>query len=365
MSKFNLGQYRTSRKSLWLAFLLAGVLLYLALRGVAWGEMLGTVRQARLDYLTLACMTLSVSYFLRGLRWRVLLSAGKPVSALTAFWATLVGYLGNSLLPARAGEVMRSVMISRHAGLSNSYVFATALTERILDVVALVMISLAALMSLDGMPPWLLKASQVMTVLGLVCVAGLFIAPRLGGWLDRLLHWLPLPGGLRERVRGLLTQFLLGMRAFQHGRRAVSFTVLAVVIWLMDALVAVWVANALNLQLAFPEALVLLAALGLASAAPSTPGYVGVYQFVAVTILAPFGFSRNQSLAYILTFQAVCYAVVLSLGSIGFWRLSRQESSAVAQTAPEPVRDDFDAAPVKDIGLDHFSDRPLSARSAK
>ncbi|HEX9003654.1 MAG TPA: lysylphosphatidylglycerol synthase domain-containing protein, partial [Blastocatellia bacterium] len=151
-----------------------------------------------------------------------------------------------------------------------------------------------------------------------------------------------------ERVRGLLTQFLLGMRAFQHGRRAVSFTVLAVVIWLMDALVAVWVANALNLQLAFPEALVLLAALGLASAAPSTPGYVGVYQFVAVTILAPFGFSRNQSLAYILTFQAVCYVVVLSLGAVGLWQLSERRSPTSAQPVAESLDGDLKAALLND-----------------
>ncbi len=348
MAKFNLGQYRTSRKSLVIALLLAGVLLFLALRGVAWEEMARIVRRARPDFLALAFLTLTVSYFLRGLRWRILLSAGKPVSALTAFWATLVGYLGNNLLPARAGELMRSVMISRHTGLSNSYVLATAITERILDVVALVMISLAALMSLPGMPPWLLRASQVATVLGLVCVAGLFVATRLEGLLNRAIGWLPFSDRLRDKLCGVLTQFLLGMRAFQHRRRAAAFTVLAVVIWLIDAFVAILVARALNLRLAFPEALVLLAALGLASAAPSTPGYIGVYQFVAVTILPPFGFSQNQALIYILTFQAVCYAVVLTLGSVGLWRLGGRSAPSHAQPASESYSSDPDVAMAND-----------------
>ena len=348
MANSILSQYRTSRKSLLLALLLAGVLLFLALRGVAWEEMARTVRQARMDFLVLACLTLTVSYFLRGLRWRILLSAGKPVSALTAFWATLVGYLGNNLLPARAGELMRSVMISRHTGLSSSYVLATAITERILDVVALVMISLAALMSLKGMPPWLLTASKVGTVLGLVCVAGLFVMPRLDGLISRVIGWLPFPERVRSKLGELLNQFLLGMRAFQHRERAVAFTVLAAAIWLIDALVAVCVARALNLRMAFPEALVLLAALGLASAAPSTPGYVGVYQFVAVTILAPFGFSRNQSLIYILTFQAVCYVVVLLLGSVGLWQLGGRNDSSTAQSDSENYSRDLDAAMVND-----------------
>jgi hypothetical protein len=42
---------------------------------------------------------------------------------------------------------------------------------------------------------------------------------------------------------------------------------------------------------------------------------------VAVTVLAPFGFSRSEALAYIIAFQAVSYAVVIVWGSIGLWQL--------------------------------------------
>jgi uncharacterized membrane protein YbhN (UPF0104 family) len=71
-----------------------------------------------------------------------------------------------------------------------------------------------------------------------------------------------------------------------------------------------------------PQALLLLAALGLASAAPSTPGYVGIYQFVAVAVLQPFGFSQSEALAYVLVAQAAIYVVVLVWGVLGLWRLT-------------------------------------------
>ena len=58
----------------------------------------------------------------------------------------------------------------------------------------------------------------------------------------------------------------------------------------------------------------LLCGLGLGSALPSTPGYVGIYQFVAVTVLVPFGIPRDGALAFILVGQAVGYVVVLFLG---------------------------------------------------
>jgi uncharacterized membrane protein YbhN (UPF0104 family) len=61
-------------------------------------------------------------------------------------------------------------------------------------------------------------------------------------------------------------------------------------------------------------ALLLLAGMGLGSALPSTPGYVGIYQFVTVSILTPFGVSHDDALAYSFVSQALGYVVVLALG---------------------------------------------------
>jgi glycosyltransferase 2 family protein len=301
---------------------LAGVLLFLAFRGVAWGAMLETIRQARLPLLGAAFAVLTGSYFLRGLRWRVLLSAERAVTSGVTFWATVVGYLGNSFLPARAGEFIRSAMVGRHTGLSMIYVLATALTERLVDVLALVLIGAVGLMAQAELPGWLRTAVQAMAVFGLIGVAGLCLAPHLGRPLQYLVSRLPLSAKLSGRVASGLDEFLLGMRALAHPGRAVTFVGYTTIIWLLDAVVAMLVAQSLDLPLTLPVALLLLAALGLASAAPSTPGYVGIYQFVAVSVLGSFGMVRFQSLAYILTFQAVTYLVVIVWGLIGMWRLS-------------------------------------------
>jgi len=316
-----MGEKRTSRWPLVITLILAVVLLFLAFRGVNWRELIGTVQQARIGYLALAVLVGSSSYWVRGLRWQVLIRAEKLVAPATVFWAMMVGYLGNSFLPARAGEVIRAVMLGRSASLSKSFILATALTERMLDVIALVLISLAAVLSLGGLPGWLLNAVKVIGALGLVGMLVVFAAPRLENSLRRSLAWLPLPATLLARLTNVMGQFLLGMRAFQHPGRALSFAGLTIVIWLADAMGAMVIAQALNLSLALPEALLLLAAMGLASAAPSTPGYVGIYQFVAVTVLAPFGFSRSAALAYILVLQATTYFVVTVWGVWGWWRL--------------------------------------------
>lgn len=312
------------RKSLWYAgvtLLLAAVLLVLAVREVDWEHMVQTLARAQPALLVVAFLVVTGSYFVRGLRWRVLLSAEQTISPITTFFATLVGYLSNSFLPARAGEVIRSVMIGRNSAISNTFALATTLTERILDAVVLVLISLFALMTLDNLPDWLRVAVQVMAVLGLGGVGGLLVAPRLEPLFNRLLALLPLSPRLHELAGSLLTQLLAGMRAFQHPARAAQFAALTVVVWLADALFAIVAAQALHLSLSLPHALLLLAALGLSSALPSTPGYIGIYQFVAVSMLPPFGFSTGQALAYILVFQGVVYVVDIVWGLMGLWRL--------------------------------------------
>src|SRR6266851_4096400 len=196
----------------WIASLaLAGGLLYYSLRGIEWARVWTTVRRAQPQEVALALVTLSLALFLRSVRWRVLLTAEGRVTIPLAFWATSAGYLGNNVLPARAGEVVRTMMISSRSGMT---------------------------------------------------------------------------------------------------------TVLS--------------AHAIGLSIGLPLAFLLIAGLGLGSALPSTPGYVGIYQFVAVSVLTPFGLSRTDAIAYILFYQAVSYVVVLSWGLIA---LGQQRGAIFAKSA--------------------------------
>ena len=258
------------------------------------------------------------------MRWWVLLGAEVRVGLLTVFWAQMLGYLGNAFLPARAGELVRSAALARRLGgegYKGALVLATALTERILDAVALVLAGTVAAACTAEMPEPLRAGGRWLALAGVGALAALTFVPRLEPWLQRGLAVLPLPEHWRCRLRGTVEQFLLGMRAFQRPPRALGFGGLTVAIWLTDALGAAVIARALGLSLGLLQALLLLAALGLASALPSMPGYVGVYPVVAVALLPTCGFSRSEALAYVLVMQALNYAVVSVYGLWGMWQL--------------------------------------------
>ena len=180
----------TPSRNLWLTlftFGLAALLLYLALRGVNWKAFLETLRQGRYYLLPLLFIWSSLVYFIRAMRWRVLLSAERQIRPLTVFWANMAGYLGNSFLPARAGELVRSLALGHKTGINTSFVLATALTERMLDVIALVLIGALALSALPGISPALTPALQGMAVFSGIGLLVVLLAPRLSGFFQRLL----------------------------------------------------------------------------------------------------------------------------------------------------------------------------------
>ena len=316
--------------SIIVALLLAVALLYYSLRGIQWTEVGGLVAGAKLSYLGLGCCIITVSLFLRAFRWRILLTAEGAVTIPEAFWATSAGYFGNNFLPARAGELVRTFMVSASTGLNKAYVLTTALSERVADAIALVVISALVLLTLPAQPGWLASAAKPFAILGLIGALAIALLPRME-WLGRkILERTPVPSGLRTKLQGLMEHGLRGIRAFHEPRRLFGFLGLTIVIWCLDAVATVIVAAALGLVMPFEVAFLLIAGLGLGSALPSTPGYVGIYQFVAVSILVPFGFSKTNAIAYILVFQALQYVVIGIWGALGFLKYRRRRSEVPA-----------------------------------
>jgi len=310
------------------AAVLAAILLYYSLRGIEWSQVGRIVASAAPGRLALAAGIATLTLFLRACRWRILLNAEGAIRVSTTFWATAAGYFGNNFLPARAGELVRTFMISSHSALDNTYVLATALSERVADAVALVVIGAVVLLILPAQHGWVARAARPFAVLGLLGATGIAVLPLLGSVARAAIERAPLRPQLRLKLITVMEQGLRGMRAFHDTRRLSGFLALTVLIWCLDALGTVIVGASLGLRIPISVAFLLIAGLGLGSALPSTPGFVGIYQFVAVTTLTPFGFSRTDAIAYILVAQALLYVVIGVWGSLGLWRYRQARRSA-------------------------------------
>jgi uncharacterized membrane protein YbhN (UPF0104 family) len=307
--------------SWFLAVALAGFLLYWSLRGVDWKTVWSTIAGAHWKFLVAAGLFTCLSFFMRSLRWRILLNAEANLHVGEVFCATMAGYMGNAFLPARAGELVRTMVVSGRSSLSKTYVLTTALSERLMDAVALVLWASLILLGVNPKPGWMSGVARTMAIAATAGAVAIAVLPHTGGLCQNVLRRLPLPHALRDRLMGLADQVLLGMRAFHNTGRFLGFAAMTVLIWVSDALGTMVAGRALDLSLSFSMAMLLITGLGLSSALPSTPGYVGIYQFVAVTILVPMGIAKSSALAFILVVQAYGYVVTLLLGLPCLWIL--------------------------------------------
>src|SRR5262245_42476517 len=124
-----------SRVRTFVVLAVAAGLLALFLRNVDLWGVAGTIARARPAWLLLSLATIVVNLAIRSFRWQYLLEPLGRATFGNAFRATAVGFAASSVLPARAGEVIRPYFLARHERMSATGAFATIVLERLLDMV--------------------------------------------------------------------------------------------------------------------------------------------------------------------------------------------------------------------------------------
>lgn len=296
----------------------SGGAIWLAVRGMDWDRLATLFAGVAPGWVAVAAVCLAAGLALRALRWTVLLRARHAVSPADAFWCVVLGYLGNVLMPARIGDLLRSFLLGGRAGVPRAFVLGTVVLERTVDAVVVAALVLIGLPRLAGAPAWLVSGSLAVAGLAAVVLVAFLAAP---GVLRRLARRRPggeaAPGPVAFAVQRLTDGFL----AVRRPASLVGFHLLTVLVWTVDTLALVAAARAFDLVLAPLDAALVLAALGLSMAAPSGPGYVGIYHLVAVTVMVPMGFAKAEALAVVLVYQLTDYALLAVLSPIALWRL--------------------------------------------
>lgn len=306
-----------------LTLLVSGLSLYYAAQRIEFTALRAEIGKLDWWFAAPAAAASVAALSLRSLRWHLVLVREKKIAFSNTYWANSMGYLGNNILPARAGEVIRSVVLALTTGIRKSMVLATALTERMLDAGILLVLAFVMLQFTQALPAPVQGLWSLMLPLVLGLLVAAFAAPLLQGFWLGLLDILPLPVSLKTRSRQLLLGLLDGIRVFHHARLLFVFLFLTCIIWAVDAAVFIALAQALGAQLTLPQAIVFTAALGFASSIPSTPGFVGVFQAVAVLVLPVFGVSAGKAFLMVSFFQVMFLAITLLIGGYG-WLVMRR-----------------------------------------
>ena len=121
----------------WLGVFISVVFIWLALRGLRLDQFWQALQTANYWWVLPGVGVYFVAVWARAWRWHYLLKPIKEVPTSTMFPITTIGYMGNNIYPARAGEVLRAVVLKRRQGVSVSASLATIIVERTFDGVVM------------------------------------------------------------------------------------------------------------------------------------------------------------------------------------------------------------------------------------
>ncbi len=291
--------------------------LVLAVRGTNLGGVWSTLADVRPLPLLVAVGCMGVVYWVQAARWRRIADTG--LGQRRFFEMVVAGLAVNNVVPGRVGDLLRARWVSRGA-YSGGRGLATVMLDRAFDIFALVSFLLLSLplVTDEGWVDRIVVGSLV--VLVAVCV--LILTAR--SYTRRRPR-------SRRAHRGLARRFLRdtleGLSDPLSVDRGLVWFGMSLVAWGAWAVGAILVGRAVGVELSLVDAVFVTAALNLGVAIPSSPGFVGTYQWLGVSALALFGIGREEGLAFAICMQAVWYvpttivgAVILVAHAKGAWR---------------------------------------------
>jgi len=298
--------------------------LYLALRGLHLAEVWQALRTARYGWLLPGIAVYFVGLYLRAWRWHYLLRPVRNVPTRELFPVVTIGYMGNNIFPARAGEVIRAVLLRQKYRVPVSASLATILVERVYDGVVMlgfVFLNLPELARLAGSASGFVGDLQSLALWGSIAFLGalaLFLAigmfpERAEAWLTRVVA--PLPPRWQERILKPGRAFLQGLRALGSPWEALMVFVTSVSIWLLETAKYWFVMHAFDFRVPFFALMLMNGVVNLATTLPSAPGYVGTFDTPGIAVLVAYGVDKAVATAYTFTLHAALWLPVTALGA--------------------------------------------------
>ena len=240
----------------------------------------------------------------RGERWHQILHlTGVEARRSDCYALTTVGYMGNNVLPARAGEALRVVLLDARVDAGKRRLLGTIVAERLLDVVVLatlfVVLAFGALQGIE-VP----EGGRV--ALGLALVGGV-VAVAAAGW------WTAQRSGRAERLHTFMAPMLAALTRLR-GRHLTEVLTLSLVVWGIEVVGWWTVGIASGLDVNLLEAAFILALSSMIVLIPSGPGYAGTLDVAIVLATQALGRSASAGLSYLLLLRFVIMVPITAAG---------------------------------------------------
>jgi uncharacterized protein (TIRG00374 family) len=315
----------------WLGLAVSLAFLGLIARTVDWAHTAAALREADWRLVGAGAGALVGTLAIFSVRWQVLLAGTVRLPLASTFSYVMIGYLANTVLPLRLGDLARAALTGRRHGVDAPRVFGSILLERVMDLLVLLCLLLATSLAID-VPPTVRAAMAALAAVGLGALTVLGLLAAAGDRLSDLASLLPgfVPRGPVDLLLGWTTRLAGGLRTLRSARQLGEALALSVLAWTLAGLGTYCWVQAFHLPVPWYGGLFVLAVINLGGAIPSSPGAIGVYHYLAMLALSVWVTDQGAALAYAIGTHGV--NVVLNL-VIGCACLAREGVAVGSMTA--------------------------------
>jgi len=315
------------RWQFWLGLIISLVFLYFALRGLGLQDLRQAFVQANYWWLIPGVIIYFAGVLVRTWRWHYLLRPVKKISSSTLFPIVTIGYMGNNIYPARAGEALRAVILKSREDVPISASAATIIVERVFDgvvMLAFVFLNLPELARLTR-DSGFVGSIQTVALWGTMAFIGALVVfllaamfPEMVESFTKVLVYRIIPGRYRETTMGLVHRFLGGLEALRSPRDVLMVFLTSVLIWLLETGKYWLVMHAFPFQVSFFALMLMNGIVNLATTIPSAPGYIGTFDAPGIAVLEAYGVEKAFAAAYTLVLHVALWVPITALGAYYF-----------------------------------------------
>ena len=315
-------------KKLLVGIAISAFCLFLLFRKIDFYKMRAAFAGMGYRYLVPALALTFASYFLRAVRWKLLLAPIKTTRLSNLFPSTLIGYMANNLLPARLGELVRAYSLGKKEAIDTGAVFASLVVDRLCDGFTVLLVLLVTFFiirlpaGMEQIQGGLATGGYVTFALYLGVMSFLVLLRKRTAWTASLVARLlkPLSPRISETAVSLLTSFISGIRIPKGAAGVGGTAASSLLIWATAILPIDLLLRSFGVVLPMSASMFIMVFLVFAVMVPAAPGYVGTYHFACVTALSAFEIGSEKALSIAIVIHAMGFFPVTAAGLYCLWR---------------------------------------------
>jgi len=274
------------KRNIAFGIIVSAIFLYLALNNVNFAEMWTSLKHANYWYVLPYSAFIIFGMWVRAYRWRFMTDHIKKIGLGSLFSSTMIGFMAINLLPARLGEVVRAYSLGAKERISKSATFATIILERIFDLIALLVLIWFTLVFFPT-PPEIRKVGY----LTLVLIAGIllilyFLKTKTAPTLVVLEKpFIFLKKSWRDKAKELFEKFATGLTILVDFKTLWLVILISILLWFATAFCNYLIFLAFDIRPPIYASFILLIFVAFGISLPSSPGFIGTFQFACILAL--------------------------------------------------------------------------------